>query len=200
MSHPFLANYRVILASGSPRRRDLLRQVGIPPDQITPSDIAEDLPKSGGPAQYTMATAAAKARHVWAAAGTPGDKVVVVGADTVVVRDGEILEKPRDRDHALHMLRGLSGRSHTVVTGVCLITPHGERTFHSETEVHFRQLSEEMMQWYVDTGEPMDKAGGYGTRELGAILVERVNGCYCGMMGLPVSELLVQLKEMLSDK
>eukprot|EP00116_Pleurobrachia_bachei_P010388 sb/3470650/ len=198
MSHSFLSGYRVILASGSPRRKELMAKIGIPAEVI-PSKFEENLSKSGVTAgEYTISTARGKAREVW---GEHRDGVIV-GADTVVVSaDGAILEKPRDKDHAFEMLKGLSdGRTHTVVTGVCLLYGERERTFYTETEVLLRRVSDEMIRWYVTTGEPMDKAGGYGIQSLGAVLVEKVNGCYSNVVGLPVSQLLVELQELLTEK
>jgi septum formation protein len=176
----------LVLASRSPRRRQLLDMLGIPLI-VAHADVQEiPLPRET-PSAYARRLARDKARAV------PG--ALVLGADTIVVLDDEILEKPRDAEDALVMLRRLQGRWHEVITSVCLIA--GGRVFEAQdrTSVEFRRADDEMLRAYIATGEPMDKAGAYGIQGFGAALVERVEGDFFGVMGLPVRLVLDLLKE-----
>ncbi len=172
---------RVILASQSPRRRELLTLVGIE-HEVRPADV-DERPLTGElPAPHAERLARAKAASLaHTAAGA-----LVIAADTIVVIDGSILGKPRDRAHAEEMLRLLSGREHTVFTAVAVA--RGERTASSVVQVgvHFRTLTDPEIAAYVATGEPMDKAGAYGIQGYGATIVERVDGDYFAVMGLPL--------------
>jgi len=167
----------LVLASASPRRRQLLDMLGIPHRAIA-ADVQEiPLPREA-PAEYARRLARDKARAV------PG--ALVLGADTIVVVDGAILEKPRDADDAVQMLLRLQGRQHEVITAVCLLA-HGEAYEATDrTTVTFRPATEPFLRAYVATGEPMDKAGAYGIQGFGAALVERIDGDFFGVMGLPV--------------
>ena len=193
-SHSLFGDHRIILASGSPRRKALIQQIGLKAE-IIPSKFEENLPKSSfpTPADYVIATAKGKACEVF----SENKDAVVIGADTVVVIDNKILEKPSDEECARTMLSELSGRVHHLVTGVCICYKDNNYTFHEETEVKLRELSKDLIDWYVETKEPMDKAGGYGTQEKGAILVERVAGCPFSMMGLPLQKLHRELSNIL---
>ncbi len=167
----------LVLASRSPRRRQLLEMLGLP-ILVAHADVQEiPLPRET-PSAYARRLARDKARAV------PG--ALVLGADTIVVLDDEILEKPRDADHALEMLRRLQGRWHEVITSVCLIADG--RTFEAQdrTSVEFRPADDDLLRAYIATGEPMDKAGAYGIQGYGAALVERIEGDFFGVMGLPV--------------
>lgn len=175
---------QVILASASPRRRELLHQVGIEPE-IVPSHV-EEVITSTEPDQVVMELSAQKARDV--AAGYQGQDVVVIGADTVVAVDGEILGKPVDREDAVRMITMLAGRSHQVYTGVTLVYGQTGKTvtFAEETDVHVYPMTREQVERYVDTGEPMDKAGAYGIQGCFAAYIQGIHGDYTNVVGLPV--------------
>jgi septum formation protein len=176
----------IVLASASPRRRQLLEMLGLP-IVVTPADVQEiPLPREA-PLDYSSRLARDKARAV------PGR--VVLGADTIVVLDGTILEKPADPADALRMLKSLQGRSHEVITAICLIADGVERRAADITRVTFRGCDDEFLQRYIATGEPLDKAGAYGIQGWGAALVERVEGDFFGVMGLPVRLVLGLLEE-----
>ena len=181
----------LILASGSPRRRQLLEQIGLT-FVVRSSDVDESVSPGLTPAQVVESLSARKGEAV-AAEAAPGD--LVLSADTVVSLDGAILGKPRDRAEAEAMLTALSGRTHQVYTGVTLLQDGRRLTEHEVTAVTFRPLSPEEIAAYVSTGEPMDKAGAYGIQGLGALLVERLEGDYFNVMGLP----LCRLGEMLAQ-
>ena len=121
-------------------------------------------------------------------------QAIVIGADTIVVLESEILGKPRDRADAIKMLSTLSGKVHSVFTGVCLIKDSKENCFYEETKVEFYELSPQEIEAYVDTGEPMDKAGAYGIQGRGCLLVKRIDGDYFNVVGLPVGRLIKELK------
>ena len=181
----------LILASGSPRRRQLLEQIGLT-FVVRSSDVDESVSPGLTPAQVVESLSARKGEAV-AAEAVPGD--LVLSADTVVALDGAILGKPRDRAEAEAMLTALSGRTHQVYTGVTLLQDGRRLTEHEVTAVTFRPLSPGEIAAYVSTGEPMDKAGAYGIQGLGALLVERLEGDYFNVMGLP----LCRLGEMLAQ-
>ena len=187
-------DYRIILASSSPRRRDLAHQIGLKVE-IIPSKFEENLPKSSfsTPADYAIATATGKASEIY----KEHQEAVVIGADTVVLVDNKILEKPSDVACAKSMLSELSGRVHHVVTGVCICYKDTKHTFHVQTEVELIKLSPTLIDWYIETGEPFDKAGGYGTLGKGAILVDRIEGCQFNMRGLPLPRLHQELSRIL---
>ncbi|MBX3132457.1 MAG: septum formation inhibitor Maf [Gemmatimonadaceae bacterium] len=170
---------RVILASQSPRRRELLALVGID-HEVMPADINEDVRAGEEAVPYTERLAREKAAVI--AARHP--EAYVIAADTTVVVDGDIVGKPEDEADAKRMLRRLSGRSHVVCTGIAVA--HGARTESAveQVTVTFRALSDEDIEAYVATGEPMDKAGAYGIQGWGATIVERVEGDYFSVMGL----------------
>ena len=125
---------------------------------------------------------------------------IIIGADTVVVCDGKALGKPQDKEQAADMLRMLSGKTHSVYTGVCLLRNGESECFCSKTDVTFYQLDESTIDWYVNTNEPMDKAGAYGIQGKGALLVEKIDGDYYNVVGLPIAKLNRKLKELLEDK
>ena len=176
----------IVLASGSPRRRQLLEQIGLTGFRVLPSDADESLPDGIAPGEAVERLSARKGAAV-AAQARPG--ALVIAADTVVALDGAILGKPRDEGEAREMLSALSGRTHQVYTGVSLFHRGERRTEHEVTAVTFRPLSQEEIAAYVATGEPMDKAGAYGIQGLGALLVERLEGDYFNVMGLPLCRL-----------
>jgi len=182
----------LILASSSPRRRELLREAGIP-IEVHAAKIREERIVGEAPAEYASRLAQEKARAV--AREFPGQ--YVLGADTIVVVGDQVLEKPRDAEDAARMLRLLSGREHQVTTGVSLIDPGGNIDTRSSTAyVHFRKLKDDEIHRYVASGEPMDKAGAYAIQGGAARWIERVDGEYSNVVGLPLS----LVKEMLRDK
>lgn len=180
-----MANPDVFLASNSPRRRALLTQIGIRFGVIA-VDLDEE-PLSGEPAEdYVVRVALDKARAGRAlVTGTP--EIPVLAADTAVVIDGHILGKPRDREAAGAMMRLLSGRTHRVLSGVALVGAQ-ELQGLSISDVTFREITPTEADAYWDTGEPADKAGGYGVQGLGALFVRELRGSYSGVMGLPLYE------------
>lgn len=183
---------RLILASQSPRREALLRQVGLEFD-VTPSTVEEQIPEGLSPAEAARKLAEEKARSV-ASRRTEG---LVIGADTVVVVDGQILGKPADSQEARAMLRRLSGREHQVITGIAVVdaaTGH-ERSDSVTTAVRFAPLSEQVIDRYVATDEPLDKAGAYAIQGFGALLIESINGDYYNVVGLPLRRLAELLGE-----
>ena len=182
----------IILASQSPRRRQLLGQIGLDHFIVRPARGEEVMDPALSPAQLVEELSRQKAREV-AGASDPGD--LVIAADTVVAIDGRVLGKPHDREEACAMLSALSGREHTVYTGVTVCRDDRMLTQHEATQVRFRSLSPREIQAYVDSGEPMDKAGAYGVQELGALLVEGIRGDYFNVVGLP----LCRLGQMLSQ-
>jgi septum formation protein len=181
----------VILASASPRRRELLALVGIV-HEVRPADIDESLWPGETPVGHSERLARGKAHAIAAAAGD----AVVIAADTIVVVDGDILGKPKDVAHATEMLRRLSGRQHTVYTAIAVA--RGERTESAveAVEVVFRALSDSEIAEYIATGEPMDKAGAYGIQGFGATIVERVEGDYFSVMGLGMRRLVALLERV----
>ena len=172
---------QIVLASASPRRQELLRQVGVS-FRVRPSHVDEQVAEPMAPGQLVEHLALIKAREV--AAQEPG--AVVLGADTIVVVDNQVLNKPADRAGAIAMLEMLSGRSHQVMTGVALITPQGEVVTHEVTTVHFMPLTRGQMERYVDSGEPMDKAGGYGIQGRASAMIHSIEGDYFNVVGLPL--------------
>lgn len=186
----------VVLASASPRRKLLLEQLGMV-FSIRPSAVQEEtVPLTLHPALYVQTLAAHKARDIAQQPMVPDS--VVIGADTIVVHDNRILNKPVSAEHAREMLRALSGQTHTVYTGIAIVdsTSGRELTDVQQTEVTFRALMDEEIDAYIATGSPLDKAGAYGIQDdFGAVFVERVHGCYYNVVGLPLSLLYQRLRE-----
>ena len=182
----------VILASQSPRRRELLGQMGISHFIIRPARGEEIVDPALEPGQLVEQLSLQKAREVWEQS-RPED--LVIAADTVVAIDGRVLGKPRDEEQAFEMLRALSGRQHTVYTGVTVCQNGRVVTGHEATRVQFRPLSEGEISAYIATGEPMDKAGAYGIQGRGAVLVEGIRGDYFNVMGLPLCRLAGMLRD-----
>lgn len=175
----------MILASGSPRRRELFGFI-CDDFRVIPADGEEIIPEGASPETVVLALSRQKAEEI--AAKYPNE--TVIGADTVVSIDGEILGKPRDEQDAARMLNLLSGRIHSVFTGVCVIFADGRtENFAEETKVEFYPLSEREIADYIATGDPMDKAGAYGIQERGAKNVKGIVGDFYNVMGLPVSRL-----------
>jgi septum formation protein len=179
----------LILASASPRRSELLRNAVIG-FTVEPAHVPEQPFANEKPLAYAQRLAHDKARAVYAR----NPDSAVLGADTVVVIDEHLLEKPRDEHDAARMLRLLSGRTHQVITGVCLVTADFERTEAEITQVVFSPLSEAEIAYYVHTGEPMDKAGAYAIQGIASRWVERIEGCYFNVVGLPLPRVYRMLR------
>lgn len=180
-----------VLASGSPRRRELLEMLGVQNLRILPAKGEEQAPEGAGPGELVTALARAKVRE---AAARCDAEDVIVGADTIVWLDDRPFGKPGSEEEARRMLRTLSGREHRVYTGVCVRKDGRELCEWEESRVFFRDLTEKEICAYVATGEPMDKAGAYGIQNLGSMLVESLRGDYFTVMGLPVCRLAQALK------
>ena len=171
----------VILASGSPRRQELLRRIGLTDFTVVAPEIDETYPANLSPREIVSYISRQKSLAVSAPADT-----VVITADTMVFLDDQKLGKPRDEAHALQMLTALQGRRHTVCTGVTVRRGTRILTCSQSTDVYFRPASREELTAYIATGEPMDKAGAYGVQGKGSLLVERIDGDFFNVMGLPV--------------
>lgn len=181
---------RLVLASASPRRLELLRLVGLEP-VVKPANVDETQLPGEPPAAYV-----ARLAHRKAAAVAAMDDSVVMGADTIVVLDGEILGKPADAPAAAQMLRRLSGREHIVTTAVTVYRRGHERgSVAVSTAVHMTDLDQASVDAYVATGDPLDKAGGYGIQGRAAAFVARINGSYTNVVGLPLVEVVSLLKD-----
>ena len=185
---------RLILASASPRRQELLRRIA---EEFTvcPADADETLPVGLSVKRQIETLARRKAEAVWAL--HPQD--TVIGADTMVVADGKPLGKPVDAADARRMLKLLSGRTHEVITGLAVLSPVGERVGHRTTRVHVRALTDAEIDRYIATGEPMDKAGAYGIQGRGAVLISGIEGDYFNVGGLPLELLYTMLSELNPD-
>lgn len=191
---------KIVLASASPRRAELLKNIGLE-FSITPDDSEEISTPGLDPAETVKELARNKASNVAEriknSGGLGGEEALVIGADTVVVLSGEILGKPKDEADAERTLRRLSGNRHEVYTGVSVIDTFSGREVcdHEATVVEFRDISDEEIAAYIRTGEPMDKAGAYGIQNLGALFVKRIEGDYFNVVGLPLCKLGMILKK-----
>lgn len=183
---------KVILASKSPRRQELLRLMDID-FRIVLKEVDESYPDHLSPEEIAVYIAEKKAK----AFDESVDDEIVLTADTIVSIDGLILGKPETTDDAFRMLQTLSGKVHRVITGVCLLYKHQFNLFHDVSEVFFRKLSDEEIRFYVDKYQPLDKAGAYGIQEwIGLIGIDRINGSYTNVVGLPTEKLYQQLKRL----
>ena len=188
---------RLLLASKSPRRRQLLGELGYPVEFIS-LDVDEHVP-AGTPAADTAELLARRKAEACPAAMI-GDGTILVAADTVVVLGDKVLGKPADRSEALAMLHDLADKSHQVYTGVCLRTTQQTISFTEKTDVFFRPLSDEELSYYVDNYRPYDKAGAYGIQEwIGMVGISRIDGCYYNVMGLPVARVYEAIRRMVPD-
>lgn len=199
---------QIILASASPRRKELLEQIGLE-FEICPAK-GEEIITSTVPEEVVQELSRQKAEEVAAMVSSYKEKheelmtpqeLIVIGADTVVAMDGQILGKPVDEEDAFRMLTMLSGNTHSVYTGVTIVVVDeknraGEISFYEKTDVTMCPMSPEEIQWYVGTGEPMDKAGAYGIQGKCAIFVKEIKGDYNNVVGLPVSHLYQELKRL----
>lgn len=183
----------IVLASGSPRRKELLEMLDVKELRIIPAKGEEIPPEGAAPDELVMALASAKGREV-AQRCEAGD--VIIAADTIVWFDGKVFGKPHSREEAIGMLSALSGRAHEVYTGVSVIRDGRELKRCDTSRVFFREIAAAEMERYVDTGEPMDKAGAYGAQGRGAVFVRRIEGDFFNVMGLPLCMLCEMLKEL----
>lgn len=181
----------LILASASPRRRELLTRAGFT-FEVIPAHVNEDPLQDEDPRTYVVRLARDKAEAVYGQLRVP--EAVVIGADTTVTVDGHILAKPEDAADARRMLRKLSGRTHQVITGVAIASATGTEAVAEVTSVEFLRLSDEEIAVYVATGEPMDKAGAYGIQGYAARWIPRIEGCYFNVVGLPLARVATMLK------
>ena len=186
---------KIILASASPRRRELLEQGGIP-FTVIPSQAEEKI-TTEQPGQAVEELSYLKCSDIYEK--SLGD-VLVIGADTVVASEGKILGKPSSQKDAVKMLQSLQGREHGVYTGVTIMAREGnenrKKTFHEKTKVVFYPMSDEEIRSYVNTGEPMDKAGAYGIQGKSAVFIKEISGDYNNVVGLPLARLYQELKNM----
>ena len=178
---------KLILASRSPRRIELLRMLDQYAQSI-PSEADETFDDTRSPEQNVISTAYKKAKQVYDSNVIPDD-TVVIGVDTIVVCDGQVFTKPNDRADAYRMIAMYSGRTHSVLSGVALISNKQTLTFCEQSQVTFIDLSAEEIESYLATNEPYDKAGAYGIQGMAGLFVQRIEGCYYNIMGLPISAL-----------
>eukprot|EP00048_Salpingoeca_helianthica_P004811 m.81221 g.81221 ORF g.81221 m.81221 type:complete len:211 (+) comp13358_c0_seq2:113-745(+) len=196
---------RIVLASGSPRRKELLEGIGLR-IEVIPSTFPENLDKASfaNPAEYVLENSKLKALEVQQrlrAADPASTPFMIISADTVVVIDGEILEKPTSPEHAAAMLRRLSGRTHHVITGVTLVLCEDQASpllqFSESTTVQFAALGDDLISAYVATREPMDKAGSYGIQGLAGTFVQRIDGDFYNVVGFPLHAFTAALADRL---
>jgi len=186
---------KIILASASPRRKELLARMGFSFD-VFPSNAEEVVNSSTSLSAAEQVCMLAEAKAKDAASRIPYD-CLVIGADTIVVRDGVVLGKPKNRDEATYMLKNLQGRRHEVLTGVALVDRKLDYldSSYEITQVEMMGLNEHQIEWYLDSGEYADKAGGYGIQGLAAAFIPGINGCYFNVMGLPLNLLYNMLQK-----
>jgi septum formation protein len=193
MQYPINLPYKIILGSQSPRRKSLLEGMGIEFEvKIIPTDESFDVEKHPADIAASIATAKATCFKEMVSDG----KHLVITADTIVAIEDKILNKPSDTEDAVRMLKMLSGKKHTVYTGVCIATEKGLDVFVQGTEVYFNELTEQEIRYYIETCKPFDKAGSYGVQEwIGYVGIKKIEGCFFNVMGLPVNELYKKLKK-----
>ncbi|HAS06707.1 MULTISPECIES: Maf family protein [Clostridia] len=182
----------LILASGSPRRRELMSQVGLDFTVVT-SDADENI-KEMEPEDYVRELSSIKAQSVLEQYTDKEDAVIVIGADTIVYHKGEILTKPKDEEDAFRILKSLEGEIHQVYTGVTICSAHKNVSFYEKTDVWVYDMTDEEIRDYINTGEPMDKAGAYGIQGKFAAYIKGIEGDYNNVVGLPVARLVHELK------
>jgi len=183
-------NFKIVLASASPRRQELLKKI-FDDFEVCPANIDEKIPENINPFEVAEKIAVQKSQAI------KSENALVIACDTVVIYDGKILGKPTDFSDAFEMLFELSARTHTVVTGVCLCYKGKSYSFSEETEVEFYPLSSEEINAYCSTSEPFDKAGGYGIQGLGGLFVRKINGDFYNVVGLPIARLKREIERFL---
>ena len=182
----------IVLASGSPRRQELLRLIGLDNFTVLPDTAEEEIIPGLSPEQTVCGIALQKANNVSLLCG--GDDIIIA-ADTLVYLNGCPIAKPESPEEAVEILKSLSGRRHSVYSGIAIVKGGSHTTGAEKTDVFFRELSDDEINAYVETGEPMDKAGAYGAQGRGAVFVESIKGEFYNVMGLPLCRLSVMLKE-----
>ncbi len=182
---------KIILASSSPRRRQLLKSLGVNFDAVSPQGD-ESYEAGLMPQDISKTIAEKKAQEI---TGLHPESAIIA-ADTIVSLGSHVLEKPKDKNEAFHMLKKLSGNWHEVYTGVCIRHKSQKSLFHEVTRVHFNSLEDDFINWYIETNEPMDKAGAYGIQGFGAVLVDRIEGDFYNVMGFPVARIMGELKKL----
>lgn len=189
---------KIILASSSPRREEILNRYKLSPT-IFPSEIDEKIIEGESPVQIAMSLAFEKC--LWVSNHFDNGEVII-GADTIVVLEGNIISKPKNEKDAFNILKTLSGKVHSVITGVCIIKSNSNIKIidYEKTEVEFRLLSDDQIIRYINTKEPLDKAGAYGIQGYGQILVKKINGCYSNVVGLPLGKLDYLLNKFFNIK
>lgn len=188
----FIANKKIVLASQSPRRKELLNQIGIPFEAIVSNVQEQYIEYPENLHAYVTALAVEKAQSI----ATENEAQVVIGADTIVSYAGKVLPKPTDEKEAKQFLQTLSNQTHTVLTAVAIVNGKQVHTFTSETKVTFYPVEEELIDAYVASGDPLDKAGAYGIQSHGALFVKAIQGDYYTVMGLPIAELSQVLRQL----
>ena len=188
---------KLVLASASPRRKLLMEKLGFE-FEVIPSNIDESVVNGSEPELYVKKLAELKAFSI----AESQNNSLVIGSDTIVVIDGEILNKPNDKEHASYLLNKLSGRTHTVHTGICIVDSDNNRSVADVqcTKVTFRNISQFEIDAYIETGSPLDKAGAYGIQDdFGAVFVSNIEGCYYNIVGLPLELLYSMLKNFTKE-
>lgn len=197
--HYLNPSFSFVLASTSPRRRELLAQTGIQ-FLVQKIDIDESYIPDCSPEEIVMDLSCRKARYA-SSILKENDNQIIITADTIVWHQNKVLNKPIDREEAIQMLQSLSGKSHSVFTGVCLKSPQKEHCFFAETKVSFYELETETINYYVDKYKPYDKAGAYGIQEwIGLIGAKSIEGCFFNVVGLPVPKLILELNCFLEKR
>ncbi|MFQ5583202.1 MAG: Maf family protein [Calditrichia bacterium] len=186
-----LKNKKIILASRSPRRAEMLKSLGLS-FTVLPTPVEETLGESESPVDFVRRVALEKAS--WVKNKLPAD--LIIAADTVVYINNRILQKPNNADDAAAMLGLLSGATHQVVTGFCLLNANKQIVEHEITRVEFYALTDREIEAYVDSGEPMDKAGAYGIQGYASLFIKKVDGCYYNVVGFPLAKFYLHLKEI----
>ncbi len=188
----YLNKYSILLASNSPRRRELLKGLGVPFTVTALPDVDESFPKTLKAEEIPVYIARKKALAYLA---HMEKSTLLITADTIVWLNGKVYGKPHDEEDAKRMLRELSGKTHQVITGVCICTQDKEKTFYSLTDVSFSDLTDSEIEYYISKYKPMDKAGAYGIQEwIGFAAVKEIKGSYFNVMGLPIHRLYQELK------
>lgn len=198
MNNTLLQNYPpIILASNSPRRKSLLELIDLPFKVIT-SSVHEDFNIDLKPIEFAKHYAKLKALDV----AEKYPKSLVIGADTIVVLDNKIIGKPINKNDSKLMLRKLSGRTHTVITGVSLVWQKNniEDTFFEKTKVTFQELTDDQIEYYVDNYHPLDKAGSYGIQDWFAVCVKNIDGCFYNVMGFPLSKFYTHFTKIINER
>lgn len=197
MLHDKLKEFHIILGSGSPRRHYLLNELGIEYEIMVNNELEETYPQGLSKEEIPVYLAKLKSRAIM---GEVPPKNLLITADTIVWLDGKVINKPKDREDAVNILKQLSGNVHEVLTGVCLRTAERKQSFHASSLVWFARLSDVEIDYYVDHYKPYDKAGAYGVQEwIGYIGIEKIEGSYFNVMGLPIQKVYHELKELLGE-